>query len=142
MSDEITPATVWSGFWRWLSVGILALAVLGGVIYAGSQFGWWLQGQAIQHQSNNIRNNYATQESYVSQLSGYVSSIDGIAVQEGGTSGQQLADLRAQALGIGNQACQVASQISIPLGADSAWVHANCSAGAVALTSPLRKGNQ
>jgi hypothetical protein len=140
--DEITPAQVWTGFWKWLSVGLLGLALLGGLIYAGSQFGWWLQGQGIAHQSNNIRNNYATQESYVSQLSGYVSSIEGIAVQEAGTSGQQLVNLQAQALGIGNQACGVAAQISISLGADSSWVRANCSAGAVSVASPLRKGNQ
>jgi hypothetical protein len=138
--SEITPATVWAGFWKWLSVGILALALLGGIIYAGSRFGWWLQGQAIQHQSNNIRNNYATQESYVSQLSGYISTIDGIAVQEPQAAGTQLAGLKAQALGTGNQACQVAAQISIPLGADSGWVRANCSGGAVSLSSPLRKG--
>jgi hypothetical protein len=138
--SEITPATVWAGFWKWLSVGVLGLALLGGIIYAGSQFGWWLQGQAIQHQSNNIRGNYATQESYVSQLSGYISTVEDIAFQEPQASGVQLAGLKAQALGVGNQACQVAAQISIPLGADSGWVRANCSGGAVSLSSPLRKG--
>lgn len=138
--DEITPATVWAGFWKWLSTGVLALALIGGIIYAGSQFGWWLQGQGIKHQSSNIRNNYATQESYISQLSGYISSVEDIAFQEPQASGIQLAGLKSQALGIGNQACQVAAQISIPLGADSGWVRANCSGGAVSLSSPLRKG--
>lgn len=136
--DDITPATVWAGFWRWLSIGILSLAVIGGVIYAGTQFGWWLQGQSINHQSQFIRGNYATQESYLSQLSNLIAQIRGIAVQEDGANGQQLADLRAQALGLGNQACQLIPQISIPLGADSSWAGANCSAGAVTLTSPLR----
>ena len=138
--SEITPGRVWAGFWTWLSVGLLALALTGGLIYAGSQFGWWLQSQGIRHQSDNIRGNYATQEAYVSQLSGYIATIDGIAVQEPQASGIQLADLKTQALGTGNQACQVAAQISIPLGADTGWVRANCSGGAVSLSSPLRKG--
>jgi hypothetical protein len=141
LSSEITPGEVVTYFWRWFWVGVLALAVIAALI-AGSQTGWfWLDTRAVQHQSQVIRLNYATQESDLQQMTGYISSVTTIGTEEAaGVGRQQLAGLRAQALGIGNQACQVAAQLSIPLGAQAGWVHANCANGVVGATSPLRKG--
>lgn len=140
MPDDVTPGSVMSGFWRWAGIGVFAVLLLTGIIVGGQKLGFWLDTQSVHHQSNVIRQNYATQQSDLQQMTGYISTVTTIQAQEDGASGQQLADLKAQALGIGNQACQVASQLSIPLGAEAGWVRINCSNGVVALTSPLRKG--
>ena len=133
------------GFWRLTGratvIGALAVALIAGLTVGGWQAGWWFRTQNVQRQSQVIRLNYATQESYLQQVSSYIATIDGIRTQEASASGVQLADLRAQALGVGNQACALVPQIAISLGADRSWVRVNCSAGAVALTSPLRKGS-
>jgi len=141
MSDEFTPGSVVAGFWRWFWVVVLALALLAAFI-VGSQTGWfWLDTRAVQHQSNVIRLNYATQEAYLQQLQGYIAQVVTDQQQELGLSGQQLADMRAGALGIGQQACAKAADISISLGPSGAWVKANCQFGVVSATSPLRKGS-
>jgi hypothetical protein len=119
---------------------IVFLLVVAGVVVGAWQAGWWFQTKDIQRQSNVIRLNYATQESYLSELSQYIGTIDGIESEEAQTSGTQLADLQAQALSTGNQACALVPQLSISLGADQSWVSANCQAGAVSPGSPLRKG--
>jgi len=136
---DIGPRDVTRPLWQWKWVITAASVLLCALILGGWQAGWWFATQNVQRQSNVIRLNYATQESYLSQVSGYIATIDGIAVQEAQAAGGQLAGLRAQALGIGNQACALVPQISIPLGADAGWVRANCASGAVKVTSPLRR---
>lgn len=141
MPDEITPGGVMAGFWRWFGVGLFALLVIAALI-AGSQTGWfWLDTRAVQHQSNVIRLNYATQEAYLQQMQGYISQILTDQEQEPSLSGQQLADMRAAALGLGQQACAKAADISISLGPSGAWVKTNCQYGVVSATSSLRKGS-
>jgi len=141
LSSEITPGEVVTYFWRWFWVGVLALAVIAALI-AGSQTGWfWLDTRAVQHQSQVIRLNYATQEAYVQQMQGYIAQILTDQEQELGLSGAQLADMRAAALGLGQQACAKAADVSISLGPSGSWVRANCKYGAVNPASPLRKGS-
>lgn len=140
MHSDITPGSVMSGFWKWAGVVALALALITAIIIGGQKLGFWLDTQNVRHQSNVIRLNYATQRSDLQQMTGYISTVTSIQVQEDSASGQQLADLKAQALGIGNQACQVAAQLSIPLGAETGWVRTNCTNGVVSTASPLRKG--
>lgn len=137
--DAETSANLTTGV-AWLIGIIVSVVLIAALVLGGWAAGWWFTTQDVQRQSNAIRLNYATQESDLNQVSSWISQIDGIKVQEDGVSGLQLADLKAQALGIGNQLCALVPQISIPLGSDASWVRTNCSAGAVSLTSPLRKG--
>lgn len=138
--SEITPGDVMTGFWRWFGVVVFALIVLAALIM-GSQTGWfWLDTRAVQHQSDVIRLNYATQEAYLQQMQGYISQVLTDQEQEPSLSGQQLADMRAAALGLGQQACAKAADISISLGPSAGWVKTNCKYGAVSPASPLRRG--
>jgi len=137
MSDDITPASVMTAFWRWFGVILLALALIAALVVGGWQAGWWFTTQDVARQSNVIRNNYATQETYLQQLSKYIGNLAVIKVQEDQAGGQELADLQAEARGQGQQACQLVPQISIPLGTDAGWVAANCAGGALSPSSAL-----
>jgi hypothetical protein len=50
MSD-ITPAGVMVAFWRWFWIGLLALALLCGLILGGWQAGWWFAAQNTNRQA-------------------------------------------------------------------------------------------
>lgn len=141
MSD-ISPSDVMIGFWRWFWVGVLALVLLGALVLGGWQAGWWFAGHDINRQTNLIQNSDSNQRALVSDLTSKVASVEQITVQMDGASGLQLADLKAQRLGVANLACNDAAQLSsadvlgdgIP-----AWVSANCLAGSVNPASALEK---
>jgi hypothetical protein len=140
--SEITPAGVMAGFWKWSGVIIGALGLAALLIIGGKHFGWWLQAQDINHQTQNIQNSDSNQRSLVSDLTAKIGQVEQVTVQMDAASGQQLADLHAERLGIANVACNDAAQLS---GSDvlaqcvPAWIRANCLAGSVSPSSALEK---
>jgi len=141
MSGGPTPASVFTGFWKWFGVGVFALAIGAAVVLGGWRAHWWFAGQNSTRQAHLVQNNYNTQEGYITAITNDVSQLDGVVAQEPGAPNQ--ADLRTEAIGIGNQACLEASYLtgSVPLQPSmKAWIAANCDAGAVSLASPIRKG--
>jgi hypothetical protein len=101
----------------------------------------WLPTALLTRQAHVVQNNYATQEGYITAITNDVASLDGVIAEESGSP--DAAALRAQAIGIGNQACLEASYLtgSVPLVPSvRSWIAANCSAGAVSLASPIRTG--
>jgi hypothetical protein len=139
--NGISPAGVAIAFWRWawICAGVLALA--GGFILIGWRVGWWFTAQDVTRQARVVQNNYATQEGYISAITDDVAQLDGVIASEPGAA--DASALRAQAIGIGNQACLEASYLtgSVPVTPTmKSWISGNCYAGAVSLTSPLRNG--
>jgi hypothetical protein len=139
VSDDITPATVMAGFWRWFGVGVLALALLAALIVGGWRAGWWFAVQNNSRQAHMIQNGYANQSGLLAALNTDLNTIESITVQMDSASGQQLADLTAQRAGVAKDACTKASEITVSLGGDQGWVARNCSGGSLAITSPLAR---
>jgi hypothetical protein len=141
MSD-ITPAGVVIGFWRWFWVGVLALVLIAGIVIGGWQANWWFASHNINRQTQLIQNSDSNQRALVSDITAKIATVEQITVQMDGASGQQLADLHAQRLGVAGLACNDAAQLSsadvlgdgIP-----AWIRANCLAGTVNPASALEK---
>lgn len=145
MYDDPTPTGVIRGTWRWFPAAVVVtVAVLllgGGITLVGWQANWWFASHNVTRQAHLVQNNYATQEGYLSAISNDVAQLDGVIAEESGSP--DAAALRAQAIGIGNQACLEASYLtgSVPVPAEmQAWINGNCDAGAVSLTSPIRTG--
>lgn len=121
-----------------------ALIILGilGLSIAGWQLNWWFANHNATRQAHLVQNNYNTQEGYLQAIGNDVASLDGLVAQEGSNPADAAA-LRAQAIGVGDQACLEASYLtgSVPVPSSmKSWINANCSAGAVSITSPLRNG--
>lgn len=135
--DDITPASVMAGFWKWFGTGVLALVLLAGLWQAG----WIFSNANTTRNAHQVQNNYNTQEGYISAIGNDVAQIDGIVAQIPAASDR--AALRSQAIAVGDQACLEASYLtgSVPVPASmKSWIAANCSAGAVSPSSPLMKG--
>jgi hypothetical protein len=89
-----------------------------------------------------IQNSDSNQRSLVSDLTAKIAQVETITVQMDAASGQQLADLHAQRLGVAGLACNDASQLSssdVLGGGVPAWITANCLAGTVSPASSLEK---
>lgn len=147
MSDDITPADVTAAFWRWFWVGAGALVVLGGLIYAGHVFGWWLSAQDATHQSQNTQNGYSNQTTLRQQVTAQLATVTSITTQiaEAGSDQSMITALKAQRMSIAGIVCQDASEITgTPLPAGQAqWAASNCLDGSVSPKSPLyQAGNQ
>jgi hypothetical protein len=146
VSDYISPGEVRRGFFHWLPTSILIAIVL---IIVGGLFtllmwwgGWWFTNQNVNRQAHLYQNGYANQTALHAQITNNYATLTGIKIQEDQASGQQLADLKAQAIAVGNDICSEADQVSaaVPLPSDqAAWVTANCANGAVSQGSSLRK---
>ena len=144
--DEITPTRVVIGFWRWLWVGIGALAVIGGLVYAGHAFGWWLSAQDATHQAENTQNGYSNQTTLRQQVTSQLATVTGITTQIAGADGSQslVTALKAQRMSIAGIVCSDAAEISgTPLPQQQAqWAAANCLDGSVSPQSPIYQAGQ
>jgi hypothetical protein len=139
----VTPKEARLSLWHWLPTFILYLAAvlvfIGIVIWAGSQFGWWLNNQAAQHQTHTITNGIGYQTGQITDLNQQIGNVTDLTTSMIGTSGITYAGFHAQRLGDAKLACADAIQIiTIPAG-DQGWVSQNCASGTVSSTSPLRK---
>ena len=150
MSDDLTPAGVIRGHWRWLPAWTIVLAtvlVIGALItWGGSEFGWWLTGQAANHQARNTQNGYANQTTLRQQVTSLLAQVTTITTQITEADGDQsmVAALKPQRMAIASQACADAAQVTDgPLPADQAqWAAANCAGGSVSPSSPLYQAGQ
>ena len=93
--DDITPASVMIGFWRWFWVAVLGCALLGGVIVGLWQVGWIFSNANVNRQTQQIQNSDSNQRALVSDLTAQIASTEAITSQMAAASGQQLADLHA-----------------------------------------------
>ena len=67
-NDDITPAGVARAFWRWFWIAAASLTLIGGLVFAGHAFGWWLSAQDATHQAQNTQNGYANQVTLRQQI--------------------------------------------------------------------------
>jgi hypothetical protein len=132
VNDEITPATVMAGFWRWFGVGMLALALLAALIVGGWRAGWWFAAQNATRNAQLIQNGYSNQTTLRQQITTQMANLNQITVQIA-TNPSLAGPLKAQRASVAATVCQDASEISgDPLPAQQAqWVAANCQAGTV-----------
>ena len=140
--DDITPASVMIGFWRWFWVAVLGCVLLGAVIVGLWQVGWIFSNANVNRQTQQIQNSDSNQRALVSDLTNQIASTEAITSQMAAASGQQLADLHAQRLGVARIACGDAAQLSTSdvLGDGvPQWIKSNCLAGTVSPGSPLEK---
>ena len=140
--DDITPASVMIGFWRWFWVAVLGCALLGGVIVGLWQVGWIFSNANVNRQTQQIQNSDSNQRALVSDLTNQIASTEAITSQMAAASGQQLADLHAQRLGVARIACGDAAQLStsdVLGGGVPQWIKSNCLAGTVSPGSSLEK---
>lgn len=142
--SDPTPAGVIRETWRWFPAWVVvlfvALLLCGGVIYAGSQFGWWLSAQDATRQAQNIQNGYSNQATLRQQVTSQLAQAEQVTVQIAGHAHDTslVTALKAQRAGIDAQVCQDAAQVSgTPLPAQqAAWVSANCLNGSLSPNSP------
>ena len=140
--DDITPAGVMIGFWRWFWVAVLGCVLLGAVIVGLWQVGWIFSNANVNRQTQQIQNSDSNQRALVSDLTAQIASTEAITSQMAAASGQQLADLHAQRLGVARIACGDAAQLStsdVLGGGVPQWIKSNCLAGTVSPGSPLEK---
>ena len=140
--DDITPAGVMIGFWRWFWVAVLGCVLLGAVIVGLWQVGWIFSNANVNRQTQQIQNYDSNQRALVSDLTNQIASTEAITSQMAAASGQQLADLHAQRLGVARIACGDAAQLStsdVLGGGVPQWIKSNCLAGTVSPGSPLEK---
>ena len=138
--DDITPAGVMIGFWRWFWVAVLGCVLLGAVIVGLWQVGWIFSNANVNRQTQQIQNSDSNQRALVSDLTAQIANTEAITSQMAAASGQQLADLHAQRLGVARIACGDAAQLStsdVLGGGVPQWIKSNCLAGTVSPGSSL-----
>lgn len=138
--DGVTPGSVISAGWKWSGVAVLVLAAIVALIVGGHYLGWWLQGQDVNHQTSNIQHSDSYQRSLVSDITDKIGHVTDITIQMDTASGQQLADLHAQRLGIAREVCDDAARLSPATVLGNGvpkWIATNCTAGSLSATSPL-----
>jgi hypothetical protein len=148
--DDMTPAWVIRQNWRWLPawtiVLITVLAVGGLVTWGGSEFGWWLNGEAAKHQAVTTQDGYANQTALRAQVTSLLAQVATITTQIAEADGDQsvIAALKPQRMAIASQACSDAAQVTDgPLPSDQAqWAAVNCASGSVSPSSPLYQAGQ
>lgn len=130
--NDVTPATVMAGFWRWFGVGLLALALIAALIVGGWRAGWWFAAQNATRQSELIQNGYSNQSTLRQQVTAQLANVNQITVQIAAHPDLASA-LKAQRASVAGTVCQDASEITgTPLPAQQAqWVSANCQAGSL-----------
>jgi hypothetical protein len=136
---DASPRSVLRASWRWSGIAAIALVLLAALIIGGWQAGWWFAGQDATRQAHLIQNGVSNQESQEAQLTANIASVLSITAQMTQASGQQLADLHAQRLGIAAVACQNAAQVTAVPPDQAGWVSQNCEDGTVSPASPLEK---
>ena len=140
--DQPTPTGVVVAGFRWMWVAIIGFAAVLVAVTVLWQIGWIFSNANVNRQTQQIQNSDSSQRSLVSDLTSQIANVEGITSQMAAASGQQLADLRAQRLGVARIACQDAAQLS---GSDvlgdgvPQWIKSNCLAGTVSPGSSLEK---
>lgn len=146
MNDGITPGGVAVAFWRWFWIGIGALALTGGLVYAGHAFGWWLSAQDATHQAENTQNGYANQSTLRQQVTQLFATLtsEGVQIAQAAGDPSMLAELKPERAATAAQICADAAQVSgTPLPAQQAqWVTSNCLDGTVSPSSPDYQAGQ
>lgn len=137
--DDITPGMVARTFWRWFWVGVAGLALIGGLIFAGHEFGWWLSAQNATHQAQNTQNGYANQTTIRQEVTRDFTTLTSIGVQVAAAKGDasMVTELKTEQSATADKVCAEAAQVSgTPLPAQqAAWVTANCTAGTLSPNS-------
>lgn len=137
---SVSPAEVIVGFWRWFWAGILALALLIGLILGGWQAGWWFTNENAQRQAHMIRNGFSNQQTLREQITQQIANVDTETVSIAQAQGNpaEVSALDAQRIATVNIACQQADEVTgDPLPADQqSWIAQNCLAGVIRPGSP------
>jgi uncharacterized protein YlxW (UPF0749 family) len=140
--EPITPTgAVVAGF-RWMWVAIIAFVVALVAVTVLWQIGWIFSNANVNRQTQQIQNSDSNQRALVADLTSQIANTESITSQMAAASGQQLADLHAQRLGVARIACGDAAQLS---GSDvlgdgvPQWIKSNCLAGTVSPGSSLEK---
>lgn len=141
-----SPAQTAVYFWRWFWAGIVALAIMSGVVLGGWQAGWWFSDHNATRQAEQTQNGYSNQVTLRQQISAKLADIDAETTQIAAADGNAslIAALKAQRAAEAQIACADAAEISgIPLEAQqSRWVAANCQAGVLSPGSSLYQAGQ
>lgn len=113
--DDPTPAGVIRETWRWFPAWVVllfvALLLIGGVTYAGSQFGWWLSAQNATHQAQNIQNGYSNQTSIRQEITADFATLSQIGTQIAASEGDKplVTALDTQRAAVAAKACAEAA---------------------------------
>jgi hypothetical protein len=140
--DDVTPASVMAGFWRWFGIGVLATALIVGLLFGARQLGWIWAKQDVNRSTQIIQGSNSNQVSLVNQLDTQIGNVLTATTQLAGLpkGSQQYADIHAQRLGFARLACTDADQITITIPASQrAWIKVNCLDGTLNPASPLNK---
>src|ERR1039457_2255080 len=102
--DEITPASVMTGFWRWAGIGILALVLLSALIVGGWQAGWWVTNQDANRAAHLIRDGSTNQKPRREQITTQIANVHGLVVSIARASGdpQEITALQSQRIAVVN----------------------------------------
>jgi hypothetical protein len=140
MTNGITPGEVGAGFWRWFWVGAAALALIGALIWAGDEFGWWLSAQNATHQAQNTQNGYSNQATLRAQVTQDFTTLTSLGVQIAAAKGDasMVTELKTEQAATAGKVCAEAVQVAgTPLPAQQAqWTAANCAEGNLSPNSP------
>lgn len=135
-----------AAFWRWFWAGIIALAVLAGIILGGWQAGWWFTAQNATRQAELTQNGYANQVTLRQQVTSQLAQAEAITTQiaEAGNDTGLVTALKAQRMSIAGTVCYDAAQITgTPLPAQQAhWTAVNCTDGTVSPQSTYYQAGQ
>lgn len=133
---------------RWLPTLIIALALLGVIIYAGSRFGWWLDTQDAKHQiavQQLQQQGPQYHNGWEDKLGNDYQSMLNDQSTEGQVPASDLPTVKAAVLGDAQSVCYDYTRADVKgatqdTPADiTAWYGANCSGPAVSPSSGLRK---
>lgn len=132
-------------------VGVLAVVWVVRGVYSGS---WWLANDAAKRSyalqtKNNDRQAHMIQHSYQVQsgVQAEITADSAEAVNDiaGMTGAPNAAALHTNAINAGDQACAAALKLipsALPVPREmQGWINANCSAGTLKLSSPIRTGS-
>lgn len=143
-NDDLTPTQTTRAIWQWFPVWVNGLVVafilVGGLLIAGSQLGWWLSAQDATHQAQNTQNGYSNQTTLRAEVTQDFTTLTHIGSQIAAANGDasMVTELKTEQAATGNKICAEAAQVSgTPLPADQAgWADANCADGTLSTSSP------
>lgn len=141
--DDLTPAGVIAGTWRWLPAVVVVMVVtiaLGGaltlVMWAG---GWWFASHDATRQAQVTQNGYSNQTTLRQEANTDFATITSIGVQlaQDKDDPSMTTELKTEQAATGNKLCGELNEITDGLPADQAqWNTANCANGTLSPNSP------
>jgi hypothetical protein len=141
MSSDITPAEFWSGFGRWIGVGLFIAALIAGLVVGGWQAGWWFSNQNATRNYQQTQNGTSNQDTLRAQITqGYVNLTQEdvqIAAAQAQYNPSLTGQLKVEASSQAGDICQLGEQVTgVPLPANqAAWLNTNCNTGVLTPTS-------